>query len=134
MNSGTLGMRNNNPLNIRYNSGNQWQGLTGENKGFCTFKSKVYGYRAAFVNMQTYHVAGKDTIREIINKWAPPAENNTAAYISTVCKASGFSPDVKNNFNFTNYKKIISAMSVVESAYKPTEAELQAAWDLVTVK
>jgi hypothetical protein len=134
MGSGTLGMRNNNPLNIRYNSGNHWQGLTGENKGFCTFKSRVYGYRAAFVNLQTYHVAGKDTIREIINKWAPATENNTAAYISTVCKASGFSADVKNNFNFTNYKKIVSAMSVVESAYKPTEAELQAAWDLVTVK
>jgi len=80
--SGTLGMRNNNPLNIRYNSGNHWQGLTGENKGFCTFKSRVYGYRAAFVNLQTYNVAGKDTIREIINKWAPATENNTAAYIS----------------------------------------------------
>lgn len=134
MGSGTLGMRNNNPLNIRHSSGNHWQGLTGENKGFCTFKSRVYGFRAAFVNLQTYHVKGWDTVREIITHWAPPNENNTSSYLQTVLKFSGLPADSKLNFNFTNYKKVVSAMCRVESAYKPTETELQAAWDLVTVK
>ena len=42
----TLAERNNNPLNIRYSPANKWQGQTGENKGFCTFRNEAYGIRA----------------------------------------------------------------------------------------
>jgi hypothetical protein len=34
-----------------------------------------------------------DTVAEIIRRWAPSNENNTAAYIAAVCKSTGFGPD-----------------------------------------
>lgn len=35
-----------------------------------------------------------DTIREVIERWAPPNENNTDAYINEVSKAVGVTADM----------------------------------------
>ena len=82
------GIRNNNPLNIRYNPRNNWVGQTGCDGQFCIFMSPKYGVRAACKLLQRY--AGKDgktTVSEVINKWAPRTDgNDTEKYIATVCK------------------------------------------------
>lgn len=83
--SKTLAEINCNPLNIRYNPQNQWRGQTGQNKGFCTFKSESYGIRAAYRIICNYIRNGFDTIEAIISRWAPPSENNTEKYIQFVC-------------------------------------------------
>lgn len=36
-----------------------------------------------------------DTIREVIERWAPPSENDTEAYVQAVAKAVGVSPDME---------------------------------------
>ena len=36
---------------------------------------------------------GLRTVRQIINRWAPPKENNTSAYVLAVCSAIGVGPD-----------------------------------------
>ena len=36
---------------------------------------------------------GLSTVREIINRWAPPVENNTDAYVDHVCRRLGVAPD-----------------------------------------
>ncbi len=85
------GIRNNNPLNIRH-SKDQWQGkaLKQTDKSFVQFKSRVYGYRAAFKILHTYITKGKDTIRKIIAKWAPSSDrNNTQSYINYVSSTTG---------------------------------------------
>lgn len=87
------GIRNNNPLNIRH-SKDQWQGRREKqtDKSFVQFKSRVYGYRAAFVLLRNYITKGKDTIGKIIAKWAPSSDgNNTQSYINYVSSTTGIS-------------------------------------------
>jgi hypothetical protein len=45
-----------------------------------------YGYRAGFVILHTYLVHGLNTIEKIIVRFAPPTENNTENYITSVEK------------------------------------------------
>jgi hypothetical protein len=40
-----------------------------------------------------YHKYRLYTIRMIINKWAPPNENQTSKYIENVCRLTGIGPD-----------------------------------------
>ena len=95
------GIRNNNPGNL--DKGSPWQGLVNNpaEPRFCTFKDPVWGIRALTVTLITYHDKRRakdgssiDTIREVIERWAPPHENNTAAYINEVSKAVGVTPDM----------------------------------------
>jgi hypothetical protein len=83
------GLRNKNPTNIRYNKANAWDGQTGQDlTGFAKFESAHFGIRAGaklLKNYQSKH--GLNTIEEIINRWAPPIENNTSAYVEHVSKA-----------------------------------------------
>ena len=90
------GIRNNNPLNIR-RSKDLWMGLRAQqtDSSFCQFESLEYGWRAAFylLTRTYYHKYRLYTIRMIINKWAPPNENQTSKYIEHVCRLTGIAPD-----------------------------------------
>ena len=82
------GYRNNNPLNIRYNKNNNWQGkvTTNTDGAFEQFLTMPYGYRAALYLLRKYiKDYNCNTVATIINKWAPPSENNTQSYINNVC-------------------------------------------------
>ena len=88
---GVRGLRNDNPLNIRQGK-SQWVGMREKQteKSFVQFKSRVYGYRAAFVLLKNYIGKGKDTIGKIIAKWAPSSDgNNTQSYINYVSSTTG---------------------------------------------
>jgi hypothetical protein len=68
---------------------------------FCTFKDATWGIRALAVTLITYHDKRKardgspiDTVREVIERWAPPHENDTEAYINAVAKAVGVSSEM----------------------------------------
>jgi hypothetical protein len=88
------GIRNNNPGNIR--KGAKWQGLSAfqQDSDFCEFDDAIYGIRALMkiimVYGRSYHL---DTVREIITRWAPDNENDTAAYIRSVSDALHVNPD-----------------------------------------
>ena len=85
------GIRNNNPLNIRI--GNCWKGevTIPTDKQFEQFTHMKWGVRAGFIILRNYIVRYKlKTIPEIISRWAPNNENDTAKYIEAVCKFSGF--------------------------------------------
>ncbi|MBO4215899.1 MAG: hypothetical protein J5888_06165 [Bacteroidaceae bacterium] len=89
------GIRNCNPLNIR-RSKDQWKGLLPEqnDKSFFQFKAMEWGYRAAFRLLRTYRIAyRRTTVRTIIERWAPPSENQTRAYIGFVCEEMGVPPN-----------------------------------------
>ena len=95
----TRGLRNNNPLNIRKVPGTHWRGEvlpqrgSGEGAGdrlFVQFESLEYGIRAAFCILETYRRKYKAVcIEDIINRWAPPSENDTEKYIKNVCLWTG---------------------------------------------
>jgi len=90
------GIRNNNPLNIR-RSKDKWKGLRAVQADalFCQFETLEWGWRAAFwlLTRTYYHNYRLFTIRAIVQKWAPPHENNTRAYIDNVSKLTGIGPD-----------------------------------------
>ena len=90
------GIRNNNPLNIRRGK-DQWKGLRAQQQDaqFCQFETLEYGWRAAFclLTRTYYHQYRLWTIRQIVNRWAPPNENNTRAYIDNVCRLTGIGAD-----------------------------------------
>lgn len=79
-------MRNNNPGNIRHSNG-RWLGQSEIqlDPAFVTFDNMSYGVRALGKLLQTYQSKYKlNTVTQIIGRWAPPNENNTAAYVKAV--------------------------------------------------
>lgn len=79
-----LGLRQNNPGNLR-----SW-GNTPTANGFASFSSMQEGLSALAGNLLTYqNKHGLKSIQEIISRYAPPSENNTAAYIAAVAKQMG---------------------------------------------
>lgn len=88
------GVRNCNPANIR--KGAQWRGMLSiqNDSSFVRFKSMHYGVRALIKVLHTYVVKHHlFTIREIINRFAPPSENDTDIYIGVVCASVGLNAD-----------------------------------------
>lgn len=85
------GIRNNNPGNIDFNPLNKWKGLNPKSKEldsrFCVFISPEYGIRALMILLCNYEKKhGLNSVRQIINRWAPTHENNTSAYMTHVAK------------------------------------------------
>lgn len=88
------GIRNNNPGNLEYSKTNPWVGQTGDDGRFAKFETPEHGIRALGRNLLSYQRQGIDTVNDIINRWAPPSDNNnTDAYIQAVCAQLGVTPD-----------------------------------------
>lgn len=95
------GVRNNNPGNIDRSS-TVWQGedrsaaARQREPRFCVFTSAEFGFRALAKVLLTYQKDhGLRTVRAVINRWAPPVENDTNAYVREVAKAVGVEPDTR---------------------------------------
>lgn len=94
-------VRNNNPGNL--DAGDHWQGLMPRSQmsaaqmlesRFAVFASPRWGFRALGIILRNYErLYADNTVREIISRWAPAKENDTAAYIRAVCDAIGREPD-----------------------------------------
>lgn len=106
------GIRNNNPGNIRH-SKDKWQGMADEQKDteFVTFRSPEFGLRAIARVLLTYQKRGLNTIGEIVGAYAPPSENNTAAYINSVCSQVGYGSLVEIDVdNYEVMKPLVEAI------------------------
>lgn len=117
----TRGLRNNNPGNIR--RGANWQGMaaTQTDSAFIQFLTPEYGIRAIAKLMQTYQKLGLQTIRQIINRWAPPTENNTDAYIAAVSRDMGIGPDTVLLYA-ASLPRLITAIIRHENGVQPYDA------------
>lgn len=127
------GLRNNNPGNIRRNS-DVFQGeKTSSDREFKQFKSMAYGYRAVFRILFNYHKNYKlDTIRKMIERWAPPKENHTEKYIKYVSDYSGIPADDPININDREQMiRIVAAMSKVENGREADMSDVIAGWNLL---
>ncbi len=92
----------------------------------------AWGYRAMFVLLDTYKRRhGCDTLRQMIDRYAPPVENNTVAYINTVASRSHVAPDSRiSTDNREVMVPIVSAMSFVENGVPAVAADVEAGWKL----
>lgn len=115
----TRGVRNNNPGNIDYNPRNQWQGQLPPDpaieKRFARFDTAENGIRALAKLVLAYRGkdgmpgvggTGIDTVREVINRWAPGVENDTESYIKAVAAGVGVAPN--QPIDLRNFRTLIA--------------------------
>lgn len=94
-NGRTRADRNFNPLNLR-TKGNAGR----DSGGFAKYTDEESGWGAARRQLSLYYTRDKlDAISGIINKWAPPSENDTKSYIAQVSKAMGIGENDKLNLS-----------------------------------
>lgn len=96
------GIRNNNPGNLVL-TGIGWEGKIPNAQNtdgtFEQFTSANYGIRAMAMDIMNDFGEGTDTLRKLINEYAPPHENDTAAYIAYVADALQINPDAPLTIN-----------------------------------
>lgn len=97
-------VRNNNPGDLE--TGDHWQGLmpadrltdAQKHERFATFESPKWGFRALVVVLRNYKMLhSADTVQKIVDRFAPPVENNTAAYVSFIADKLGVRPTAQIN-------------------------------------
>jgi len=122
--SGPRGIRNNNPGNIE-RSGVTWKGMlidqSGDNR-FIIFSAPEWGIRAMARVLKNYMTQGYDTVQEVINRWAPPIENDTGAYVRAVAGKLGVDPT--SPINATHIPALIEAIIQHENGQQPYPAEV----------
>ena len=101
------GIRNNNPGNIKRSSA-QWQGLAEfhemtafqrRESVFCVFRAPEWGIRAmARILLNYQRLYNLRTVAGMINRWAPPSENDTGAYVQLVAQRLGVAVDEPIDF------------------------------------
>ena len=119
----TRGYRNRNPGNIEHVPANKWQGLADppSDGRFCRFTSHEFGIRALAMLLITYQDRhGLRTIRGIVNRWAPPNENNTDAYVHAVARKIGVSErDTLDLHTYAHMRPLVDAIIAHELGGNP---------------
>lgn len=108
--------RNNNPGNIRKVPGVTWLGEIGsDSRGFIIFDTPENGTRAMIKLLYNYTLNGFDTLKKIVFRWAPPNENDSSAYLTTLQNLTGFHPDESISFvNPAEIYNLVSGMTRIE--------------------
>lgn len=114
------GIRNNNPGNIE--RGDPWQGLRPVNARsdprFAEFTTPAYGIRALARTLITYQDKHNiRTVKAAINRWAPPVENDTGAYVQQVRLAVG--GDIVDLHSYDYLKPMVEAIIRHENGQGP---------------
>ncbi|MTI12090.1 structural protein [Sansalvadorimonas verongulae] len=125
------GYRNHNPGNIRENQrvDYDWEGeARADTDGeFEEFDSPEFGIRAMARILKTYYTKHKlRTVRDIINRWAPPNENNTDSYVRAVCLRMGVVEQrhLKLDTNMVALQSLIKSIIHHELGCQPYSDEL----------
>lgn len=120
------GVRNNNPCNLR-KSHSAWLGKVkrGYDAEFETFTFPFWGYRAAAVTLLSYKAYHDiNTVRGIIERWAPPSENPTKAYEQAVAQRMGVGVeqalDLREPFTLV---AVVCALSIQENGLNPDRVD-----------
>ena len=134
MNNQPRGLRNNNPGNIR-RSNDRWMGLCARQTDpqFFQFTAPMWGYRALIKTLQTYRKKYKlQTLAELISRWAPTNENNTSAYIRSVCREmqvpDSYVPDIEDKGTMC---ALAAAISRHENGVDAVMEDVERGWGLL---
>lgn len=134
MNNQPRGLRNNNPGNIR-RSNDRWMGLRAKQTDpkFFQFTAPMWGYRALIKTLQTYRKKYKlQTLAEMIGRWAPTNENNTSAYIRSVCREmqvpDSYVPDIEDKGTMC---ALAAAISRHENGVDAVMEDVERGWGLL---
>ena len=136
-----VGIRNNNPLNIR-KTAIRWRGEVplsdsplkggaqslpsggGQEGSFVRFVSMEWGIRAACCILRTYAKRYNAVcVQDIVRRWAPPTENDTERYIRNVCRWSGLGG--MQRLTEREWPLLIKAMARQECGTAPSDATIE---------
>jgi hypothetical protein len=129
----TRGQRNRNPGNIRISDA-QWLGKVppddNTDGAFEQFGEMWQGVRALLKLLKGYiERRGCTTIETIIRRYAPENENDTGAYIASVCAYTGLPKDRVLGFGYPVAKLLVFAICYHENGREViTMDDFQAAW------
>lgn len=130
------GIRNNNPGNLVL-TGIPWKGKIPNSENtdgtFEQFIAVHWGLRAMMRDIINDVREGTDTLRSLINEYAPPHENDTENYISFVSSLTGLLPDVKIELTKPILQAIVEAKIRLENgtqyAHLVTENDMRLAFE-----
>jgi hypothetical protein len=112
------GIRNNNPGNLIFTN-IKWNGKLpkeqNKDRRFEMFIAPEYGIRAMIKDLKHDIEKGKNTVPTLISEYAPRFENNTSAYIQTVCKDLRVSQTAKLLPTKNTLKLLVFSISRVEN-------------------
>jgi hypothetical protein len=112
------GIRNNNPLNLEYRQG---QGAVSSDGRFGVYANMEGGVAAASRQLLLYQDRDHlNTLKSIINKWAPASDNNdTAGYVKQVSGMLNIDPDQQIDLHDQNMMAaLVIAMAKRETGKK----------------
>lgn len=114
----------NNPGNIKIGT-DKWEGLSLEQPDsvFHKFESPEMGLRAMAKILQTYkNKHNIDTVASVINRWAPPTENDTNSYSAFVAARMGIGVDDTIDLSSSStLQELMKAMVFLEQGGNPYE-------------
>ena len=129
-----FGIRHNNPGNLKFTK-DRWQGLDvppyvvnkKSGKKFFRFKSAAYGIRAIARLLITYQDkrladdgSAIDTVREVIDRWAPPEFNDTESYITHVLQVTRIERGSHIDLHeFDTMERMVKAIILHENGVQP---------------
>ena len=120
------GIRLHNPFNIRELKGDRtyWVGerATDDDPQFEEFDHEIYGIRAGVKILLNYQrLYGLMTIRGIMNRFAPPSENDTESYIAHLAGAMHVDPDEAIDLRYAPAALNAMARCIIrhENGYNP---------------
>ena len=111
---GTRAWRNLNPGNIRYSEFSRNAGAIGQAGGFAVFPDEETGTRAisSLLRGQSYNNL---TIARAITRYAPPSENNTAAYHRRIQQITGLNINRRiSDLSDGELSRVVDAIRAIE--------------------
>lgn len=115
---GTRAWRNTNPGNIRYSEFSRRAGAIGQAGGFAVFPDEETGMRAieSLLRSGSY---SRLTVAGAISRYAPPVENDTAAYHRKIQRLTGLSINRRmSDLTDAELARVASAIRTIEG-WKP---------------
>jgi len=92
---------------------------------FVVFNGALYGLRALALilwHYQTLH--GLKTLKGMIERFAPPEENDTTTYVENACKVCDVQPDNLFDLDTSNFYNLMVAIIHQENGEQPYSSDL----------
>lgn len=125
-----FGLLNNNPGNIEFRNqegASQWSTSNGKVSRFAKFATQEEGLYQIGRQLQLYDSRGVSTIKDMINKYAPSSENDTAGYIQGVVEQSGYAAN--KPVDMTDLKLVSALIRAIVRAEVGTSPYTQGQYD-----
>lgn len=119
---GTRAWRNNNPGNIRMSEFSKRMGAIGSAGGFAVFPNEQTGSNAVKQLLRSKNYQNK-TIAGAISRYAPPSENNTAAYNNSIARLTGL--DINRSMSTLTEQELDNVVNAIRQieGWKPGKIE-----------